>query len=81
MVNESPGSQMLYVQNIVQKSFIEVNERGTEATTAAIVRYITGIYSDQLIEFVADHPFLFIVREDVTGVVLFSGHVLNPLLT
>lgn len=29
-------------------------------------------------DFVADHPFLFLIREDETGVILFPGSVLNP---
>jgi serpin B len=31
------------------------------------------------IDFVADHPFLFIIREDSTKTILFVGQVLNPL--
>ncbi|KAL6183569.1 hypothetical protein ACLB2K_044980 [Fragaria x ananassa] len=31
-------------------------------------------------DFVADHPFMFVIREDMTGTVLFIGAALNPLL-
>ncbi|KAK1355197.1 Serpin-ZX [Heracleum sosnowskyi] len=79
-VNESSEGQMLFLKNAFHKSFIEVNEEGTEAA-AAFGLMIGGGSSDMLIDFVADHPFLFLVREDVTGVVLFTGQVLNPSTT
>jgi len=70
--------QDLYVKNIFHKSFIEVNEEGTEATAVSVVGVqfcgcIKGI------DFVADHPFLFLIREEMSGMILFIGHVLNPL--
>ncbi|XP_073031963.1 serpin-ZX-like [Primulina eburnea] len=77
---DSTFSQNLYVSNIFHKSFIEVNEEGTEAAaaTAAVVTLRSAMINDKL-DFVADHPFLFVIREDMTGVVLFTGQVLNPL--
>lgn len=80
IVESSQGSS-LYVSSIFHKSFIEVNEEGTEAAaaTAAVIK-LRGLLSRPL-DFVADHPFVFMIREDLTGVVLFMGHVLNPLLT
>ncbi|CAI9777793.1 unnamed protein product [Fraxinus pennsylvanica] len=80
MVDSSIG-QNLYVSNIFHKSFIEVNEEGTEAAAATgCVLMLEG--SPRRIrkrDFVADHPFLFVVREDMTGVVLFIGQIHNPL--
>ncbi|KAH6765026.1 Serine protease inhibitor family protein [Perilla frutescens var. frutescens] len=77
---DSTAGQELYVSNIFHKSFIEVNEEGTEAAaaTAGVVRLRALLIEDKL-DFVADHPFLFVLREDTTGVVLFIGQLLNPL--
>lgn len=77
---ESPVGKNLYVSSIFHKTFIEVNEEGTEAAAAsAAVIMLRGLPLDNKIDFVADHPFLFLIREDLTGVVLFIGHVVNPL--
>ncbi|XP_048130398.1 serpin-ZX-like isoform X2 [Rhodamnia argentea] len=75
---DSPEGRNLYVSSIFHKSFIEVNEEGTEAAAASAGVIITkGV--DLPIDFVADHPFLFLVREDMTGTIPFLGQVLNPL--
>ncbi|KAK1371973.1 Serpin-ZX [Heracleum sosnowskyi] len=78
--------QRLYISNIIQKSLIEVDEEGTEAaaaTVAVVCRYLTSCQEPiiKTIDFVADHPFLFVIRENSTGIVLFIGQVLNPLTT
>ncbi|XP_058781216.1 serpin-ZX-like [Vicia villosa] len=67
----------LSVTNIFHKSFIEVNEEGTEAAAATFARMAMGISPP--INFVANHPFLYLIREDLTGTVIFVGQVLNPL--
>lgn len=78
---DSPHGQDLYVSSIFHKSFIEVNEEGSEAAAAsAAVIKLRALLMDGPIDFVADHPFLFLIREDMTGVVLFIGSVLNPLI-
>ncbi|KAF0921997.1 hypothetical protein E2562_020678 [Oryza meyeriana var. granulata] len=76
---DSPEGQNLFVSSIFHKSFVEVNEEGTEAA-AASAAVITLRSAPMPVDFVADHPFLFVIREDMTGVVLFVGHVVNPLL-
>ncbi|XP_057731197.1 serpin-ZX [Arachis stenosperma] len=77
---DSSVSQNLYVSSIYHKSFIEVNEEGTEAAAASAVTIkLRSIQFPTKIDFVADHPFLFLIREDLTGTVLYIGQVLNPL--
>ncbi|KAL3514563.1 hypothetical protein ACH5RR_027280 [Cinchona calisaya] len=79
---DSLVSRNLYVSSIFHKSFIEVNEEGTEAAavTAAVMNLRSLQVFDKL-DFVADHPFLFLIREDMTGVVQFIGSVVNPLVS
>ncbi|KAK1395722.1 SERPIN domain-containing protein [Heracleum sosnowskyi] len=78
---DSEKIELLYVSNIFQKSSIEVNESGTEAAASSRLSMCGGGCPPVRIDFVADHPFLFFIREDTTGVVLFVGQVLNPLVT
>ncbi|XP_015689969.2 serpin-ZXA [Oryza brachyantha] len=76
---DSPEGQNLFVSSVFHKSFVEVNEEGTEAA-AASAAVITLRSAPIPVDFIADHPFLFVIREDMTGVALFVGHVVNPLL-
>ncbi|XP_071692279.1 serpin-ZXA-like isoform X2 [Rutidosis leptorrhynchoides] len=78
---ESTVGQSLFVSSVHHKSFVEVNEEGTEAAAAsAAVMMLMSFRHVDKVDFVADHPFLFVIREDVTGAVLFMGQVIDPRL-
>ncbi|KAG8147975.1 hypothetical protein E2320_022800 [Naja naja] len=65
----------LFVSRVLQKVKIDVSESGTEVSsaTAAIV------YSRMApLEIVLDRPFLFVVRHNPTGTILFMGQVMEP---
>ena len=72
------GSRDLYVSSVVQKVFVEVNEEGSEAAaaTAAIMKLRCIPPPNQV--FNVDHPFIFIIRDKLTGMILFQGRVLDP---
>ncbi|XP_045797179.1 serpin-ZX-like [Trifolium pratense] len=78
---ESPSGEE-HVESMFHKASIEVNEEGTEATTANSTVLIKKgkrfTHRSSGIDFVADHPFLFMIREDFTGTILFIGKVLDP---
>ncbi|MCI06152.1 serpin-ZX [Trifolium medium] len=80
--SNSNVSQKLYVSDIFHKCFIKINEEGTEAaaTTAVNVKAQCAMIVPTRLDFVADHPFMFMIREDMTGTILFVGWVLNPLV-
>ncbi len=72
------GARDLFVQTAVHKAFVKVNEEGTEAAAA------TGISVGETsmpMPFTADHPFLFLIRDNVTGSILFLGRVTDPTVT
>ncbi|KAL8058876.1 hypothetical protein ABFX02_03G050000 [Erythranthe guttata] len=77
MVDSTNDGKELFVSGIFQKAFIEVNEQGTKAEAVSAV--MLGGGCPEKLDFVADHPFLFVVREDWSGVVLFIGQLLNPI--
>ena len=66
----------VFISFVKQKTFIDVNESGTEAAAVTIVgmdKNAVGGGGDKTIVFNADRPFLFIIQEDSTGAVLFIG--------
>ncbi|KAI9073449.1 hypothetical protein K1719_044586 [Acacia pycnantha] len=80
-VSDSSYSHKLYVSNILQKTFVEVNEEGTEAAASTAALLVpTSFRPMPKPSFVADHPFIFMIREETSMAVFFIGAVLNPLL-
>ncbi|CAH8382264.1 unnamed protein product [Eruca vesicaria subsp. sativa] len=79
MVDSSTMAENLYISSILHKTCIEVDEEGTEAAAISVAFIVTcSAYESRKPDFIADHPFLFVVREDKSGVVVFMGQVLDP---
>jgi serine protease inhibitor len=75
----SAGAGRLYVDKIWQQALIEVNEEGTEAAAVTTIEAKSAV--DEGAEppkFRADHPFLFLIRENANGLILFLGRVVDP---
>jgi len=70
------GTGGLYVSKVKHKTYIDVNEDGTEA--AAVTAVDVTYNSAGPNSFTLDRPFVFIIREKSTGVILFEGAVQNP---
>jgi serpin B len=69
------GAGTLIIDEVVHKVFVEVNEEGTEAAAATGVGMRLTSMPQQ---FIADRPFLFLIRENKTGTMLFMGRVMDP---
>ena len=67
----------LWISRIQHKAFVEVNEEGTEATAATAVAMVTKALPPGPV-FRADHPFLFLIRDNATGTILFMGRMSDP---
>ncbi|XP_062034060.1 serpin I2 [Lepus europaeus] len=70
-------SSEVYVSNVMQKVFFEINEDGSEAA-ASTGMHIPTIMSLARHQFIANHPFLFIMKNNPTESILFMGRVTNP---
>ncbi|MCL2417153.1 MAG: serpin family protein [Bacteroidales bacterium] len=69
----------LFVSNILQKTFVEVNEEGTEAAAVTAIEVMTmSLIPGAPIPFFADRPFLYLIRERSTGTILFIGRMDEP---
>ena len=71
------GSDNLYVSHVIHKAFVEVNEEGTEAAAATAV-VIRKRCLPRRVFFRADHPFLFLIQEKASEVILFFGRMIRP---
>ncbi len=69
--------ERLFISHVVHKAFVDVNEAGTEAAAStAVLVELTSMPKPAT--FRADHPFVFLLRDNRTGSILFAGRVVNP---
>jgi serpin B len=79
MANPPSPADRLYISRVFHKAFVKADEKGTEAAAAsAVVMSRAGGPPPKPVEFTADHPFLFFIRDHQTGLVLFMGRVADP---
>ena len=72
------GTDMLYIDKVLHKAYIDVYEKGTEATAATAISMGLGAAIPRYVVFRADHPFIFLIQEKETGNILFMGKVIDP---
>jgi serpin B len=78
-------SRPLYLGDVVHKAYVEVDEQGTEAAAAtAVVQVASGGFEGPQppppppVRFIADHPFIYLIRSAYSGDILFMGRVDDP---
>lgn len=80
IANPPEQSERLSIGNVFHKAFVKVDEKGTEAAAATAVVMPRGAKPPEGLEVVADHPFLFLLRDQASGLLLFMGRVADPSL-
>jgi serpin B len=71
------GSRELFISAVVHKSFISVDEEGTEAAAATAVGMPASAPAGH-VDLTLDRPFVFLIHDYETGAILFAGRVINP---
>jgi serine protease inhibitor len=75
------GTKDLYLSVVIHQAFVDVNEEGTEAAAATFASVLIGSLDLDIPPptpiFRADHPFIFLIRHNSSGSILFMGRVVN----
>ena len=66
----------LRIAQVFHKAYVHVDEQGTEAGAATAITMARGLTNTPSVNI--DRPFIFLIRHDPTGTILFMGRVLNP---
>ncbi len=75
-----PAGDNVFIHEVKHKTFIEVNEEGTEAAAATSVAMVatTSAEPESPFEMIVDRPFFLAIVDGKTGLVLFMGSIVNP---
>lgn len=73
------GQRDLFIDAVVHKAFVAVDEKGTEAAAATAVIMRESAMPLFELSLVIDRPFVFVIRDLSSGQILFVGRVLNPV--
>lgn len=76
MVTGSGGN--VYIDEVKHKTFVEVNEEGTEAAAVTSVGFGVTSVAPEPVVFMVDRPFFCAIRDDTTKAILFMGSIVNP---
>ncbi len=68
----------LFISEVKHKSFIEVNEEGTEAAAVTSVEIALESAMPDHFTMIVDRPFFFAITDDMTGTIIFMGSLLEP---
>ncbi len=66
----------LYIGRVIHKTYLQVDERGTEAAGVTVVT--VEVRAPGPADLTADHPYLFIIHEKESGAILFVGKIMTP---
>jgi serpin B len=74
------SDEPLNIDSVKQKTYVEVNEQGTEAAAATAISFRSLAIRKEPppFHFVVDRPFFFVIRENGTGLILFLGAISDP---
>ncbi|MEI7660890.1 MAG: serpin family protein [Bacteroidota bacterium] len=74
------GKPNLCISEVIHQAFIEADEKGTEAAaaTAVVMRTMAARPSPDMKVFNAYHPFIFCIKDNATGTILFMGKIMDP---
>ncbi|MBE0609297.1 MAG: serpin family protein [Dehalococcoidia bacterium] len=74
----SPDGKNLFIQDVIHEAFIAVDEDGTEAAAATAVVVGRTSAPQDTVELTVDRPFLYAIRDNETGAILFLGRLTDP---
>jgi serine protease inhibitor len=75
---EGFSPEQLIISRVVQKLELKLSEEGTEAAAATAVVTTRSLAPDQNLKMIVDKPFVFALRDQKTGLILFMGYVGTP---
>jgi len=80
IANPPDPRDRLCIAEVFHKAFVKTDEKGTEAAaaTAVVMMRVGSAIQSQPVPFKADHPFLFLIRDNASGLVIFMGRVSDP---
>lgn len=76
-------ARQLYLSEVVHRTFLDVNEKGTEAVAVTLAKKKAAMKKVRKMvpfipEFYADRPFILMIRHRTTDLILFLGRVVDP---
>lgn len=80
IANPPKPEDKLFIGKVFHKAFVKIDEKGTEAAaaTAVVMPKAGSAAPAEPVPFKADHPFLFFIKDNTSGLVLFMGRVADP---